>query len=111
MYIDLKHRNALSRRKKTNMKVAKIPIELSYCIQYSTILELHKSIVPQLYLFEQTSRVEVCSIEVGSYREETILGHSKLSQLPLWSNISFLKLITKGIRNLSAREREEVVRW
>ena len=47
------------------------------------------------------------SIEVGSNREEAILGHSKLSQLPLWSNISLLKLTLDGTRNLLVREGGE----
>ena len=44
------------------------------------------------------------SIEVGSDREEAVLGHSKLSQLPLWNNISLLKLTLDGTRNLVVRE-------
>ena len=47
------------------------------------------------------------SIEVGSNREEAILGHSKLSKLPLWRNISLLKLTLDGTRNLSVRKERE----
>ena len=47
------------------------------------------------------------SIEVGSDREEAVLGHSKLSKLPLWRNISLLKLTLDGTRNLSVRKGRE----